>query len=67
MWLTLDFSGVTVTDFPVMNLPRESFDEFCSPRGDTSLYKLDGYLRPKGYGFRAVLVWNRVQILTFLV
>ena len=44
---------------PVMNLPRESFDEFIPPppsQGDNSLYKLDRYLQPKGYGFRAVLV-----------
>ena len=39
---------------PVMNLPRESFDEFApSPPlpGDTSLYKLDRYVRPQRLWF----------------
>ena len=36
-------------------------------RGGYPLYKLYRYVRPKGYGFLAILVRNRVFILAILV
>ena len=52
----------TFTMNEMMN-PFRGFIKGWVPLGGTPLYGLYRYVRPKGYGFSAILVINRVSIL----
>ena len=65
-YVTVSFNETGSSGFSLETICLFLFEVVPGGGGGTPLYGLYRYVRPKGYGFSAVLVINRVSILAIL-